>query len=550
MKSVFQGIPLNFRSLVANVRKFCQAHRWFAPVFFLVVVFGLSFLLRLEIFTQFATFESSTDYARDYLVSHHMVAYGELPMYGPFGRLGPTANSPAYYYLLAAFLLIKDSILFLGFMNVFLQALCVVLVFGLARLLFGNKTAYIASVFFCLFDFFVEQAFDLWQPYIMQPFLTLSLLLLAWGFKKRNDVLLWMSGSVFVFAATLHNSVLAITPLYIIAIFSCLYVQKPKLHRYVLAFSSMVATAVLLYLPLVLYFLKVHPARYADRFITPYGKGLSLEVLAQNIFSSLSTFFATVFHLPPYLGVYVGAVFFLVCWWYVAQERNRNKRIIVLFIISALFYNACAVGFLHIHADVPIFLYFTPVYVLMTILTAELIVNLPLKIKLSFFIKVGIFALILHAGFTSDIFSRPQNLFHSLDFKMAHHDTEFHVSNDLPFIYPTLDALMQKEGIHSFRYFAINRPNINYINDSLFWVPLEEHYGIPFVELPTTTGGEDFVPLAPDTYVVVRCVTQSVELCANYFLSFQLPKQPKQYVVEKVIYVSEFSVYLLARRVQ
>ena len=74
----------------------------------LVCILCAALLLRLDSFHD-NHYSYQSDYNRDYLVAHHIVAYHEFPLTGPDGEFGSAGNSPAYFYLLTLPLLLKDE---------------------------------------------------------------------------------------------------------------------------------------------------------------------------------------------------------------------------------------------------------------------------------------------------------------------------------------------------------------------------------------------------------------------------------------------------------
>ncbi|MEK7083501.1 MAG: hypothetical protein AAB972_04965, partial [Patescibacteria group bacterium] len=82
----------------------------------LIFILGLGFIFRVDSFRTYPEMQwEQTDYSRDYLVAHHIISYGEVPLTGPDGKFGTTHSSPVYFYFLALLLGIRDNIVWLGY---------------------------------------------------------------------------------------------------------------------------------------------------------------------------------------------------------------------------------------------------------------------------------------------------------------------------------------------------------------------------------------------------------------------------------------------------
>lgn len=156
------------------------------------------------------------DSQRDYLVAHHIVAYREHTQLGPWNSLLERYSSPVHYYLLASVLLIKDDIMFLQIVNIFLQVFTIGIIYLFTKRLFSQSTALIASVFYAFSYSAFRQTLDFWQPGIMLPFFFLSCYSLIQAYLKKSYNFLILSLVLFVFFGTIHNSVFSLLPIYIL----------------------------------------------------------------------------------------------------------------------------------------------------------------------------------------------------------------------------------------------------------------------------------------------------------------------------------------------
>ena len=174
-------------------------------------------------------------------------------MNGPDGRLGSMWVSPLYFYFLSTALSINNDIRFLPLFNAFLQILSLLGVYSLARTLFGKGTALIALTLFGLSNAIILQSHLFFQPHIMQPFIILSYLLLAWGYNKKSKSLLIWSIVVFLVSITLHYSVLAMVPAYLVILILAFRKAGAKAKDYILTGTIALTIGVLLYIPAVIF---------------------------------------------------------------------------------------------------------------------------------------------------------------------------------------------------------------------------------------------------------------------------------------------------------
>lgn len=128
------------------------------------------------------------DGSRDFLVASHIIKYSELPGIGPYNLLAPAGihNSPVYFYALAGLLFFFNHPLTLAFFNIILQTASLILVYLIARKMFGITPALLATAIFAFNPQIIKQSEYVWQPYLMQPVALLSLYLLlrrffVWG---------------------------------------------------------------------------------------------------------------------------------------------------------------------------------------------------------------------------------------------------------------------------------------------------------------------------------------------------------------------------------
>ena len=198
----------------------------------LLLILIVSFSVRVNLLDY--PFENGEAH-RDYLVSHNIAKYNEVALIGPNNDVFNTKNSSAYYYFLSLFLLIEDNIIFLGYVNVLLQIVNILIVFILAQKMFGFSTALFSAFFFGFSGTALRQSLYAWQPYIMQPFVNLAYLLLLLSFIYKKFPLTLLAAATLLFAGALYQSAYSVVPGFIAVAFIMLRAQGSKINKFALA---------------------------------------------------------------------------------------------------------------------------------------------------------------------------------------------------------------------------------------------------------------------------------------------------------------------------
>lgn len=227
----------------------------------LIIFLEIILLLRLINFSYNNFITENPDANRNYLVAHNIVAHKEFILVGPKASMFyPYLNldldgSPLYYYVLAAFLFINDTLLTLWFTNVILSLLVLVFLYFLAKKMFGIGTSLIATILFGFSDLFLNiSTFYVWQPWVMLPFINLSFLFLLTSCQKKNYSLLFLSIFLLAFSGSIHYSALSFTPLYMVLTFFILKKQDGHfIQKYILGIFVLVSTLIIFHLPSALY---------------------------------------------------------------------------------------------------------------------------------------------------------------------------------------------------------------------------------------------------------------------------------------------------------
>jgi hypothetical protein len=478
----------------------------------------IGMLLRISVFDVTGKDYFHVDVARDYLIASHIVAYHDLPLVGPDNFLGPTFNSPAYYYIIAALLSLQNDFLFPGLVNVLLQILSIGMVFIAARMMFGSVTALIAVFLFAVSDGVVTESMQMWQPYLMQFILLCSYLALLHAYRTRQHAYLIVGLSLCAGAAIIHNSVWAVAPLYLIASVWVLRRGRAPLRDYVLCAAG----------PLLLFACAYVPNLY----LALKGGGATVSgdlhfVLSAVILQS----FSGLTNIYTYLleGSLQGMTLysFLImaaslggCIVYLLREREESRRVYFSYLLGLLASVTLAVGLLTLpNGGFPI-RYFIPVYAVFFVLLAELCSFLLRKAPTV--IVPLLCVAIVYAGWTSSEYVRsrlgdlPRRVnemgWHSLYPRYVYPSDIDVLADYIQSSLRTADGRIRPFDVRTFQHGGEDR----YANE-LMWVPLEWRFGAQLVRTDTHTL-RGYVTREQPEVLFARCVDMEEKICWDLFL--------------------------------
>jgi len=507
----------------------------------LIILLMLGLLMRIQVFrSQFSVGAQLDDTNRDYLVAHHMVAYNEYPYRGPDSAWG-RFNSPAYFYLIAAPLLVRNSFVVLGFFNVILQLLAVLFVFMLARTLFGIGTAFIAAILFGFNQAILFQSAFVWQPHVVQPFVILSYVLLAWGYTKQKFSYLVASIAFFSFSVTLHNSVLAVAPFFLFFLLLGIKNLGGSVKHYGIAAFTGVVSFGLLYAPLFFYlkgawthqfdFLlsNLHVSTAAAFLLPTYGM-LSRVFLGTADISALSIFV-------------IFTVATATLYYFLDPERSIQQKKVMLAMALCIAWLLFAASFLPFRGA-PKVSYFTPVLGLAFIFVAEIVNSLR-----AWAFKIVLVVLILYL-------STPY-IFPGIRLAVRQFVTDPVAFFSVPYQPPPFLAAVQGEIVKikesekrdgydffGFRVYA-QEQNGQYerrLSEEIFWNPLEIEMQMKLTKIDDNAI-RNYQPLTDEQYVFLACDDGAdTRPCLDAFL-----KDSPGYEPQKSFLAQPYQMYLTRR---
>lgn len=534
------------KQLKFHIKNIVVGKKYFFRIIF-ITLFLLSIILRIEVFKQYPYFQPEyPDYGRDYLIAHHIVKYGEIPLTGPqTGEIGTTFGSPMYFYLLAALLKIYESILFLGWVNLFLQIATLLIVFYSAKVVFGRMTALITFALFGLNTHVINQSIFLWQPYIMHPFINLSYLLLLLAYLKKSYRLLLLCIPIFLIAAVLHNSVFAMLPIYIIL--TLLVIKKHfNYSRFYIGLGTMfIISLSLIYSSRFLYWMQGNPQSL--NITSSFGSILNeLLNFFNNFFSRTGTFIDSFFdglqNISPLSSYILGFLIAYSSLFYIYLQKDKSRKqffaILILCIISFLTFAA-----LMPQASLHDFYlrHFIPIYGLFAIVISELINFYSKKISSSpFVIILVILTLSLSSPNLFQLIKNSTNDIFNLHISYVSDPSILAVKNEI------LNIKKQNK-LPYLNFFQFITYREGYSDEDTFYSLLEIEFNTKLTRIDDVAF-RDYSPITNNTYMFVICpysisLTNHQKECpAIFFQQF-----PNYSLIKEVYNHYPYRIYITKR---
>ncbi len=494
----------------------------------------------------------SADSSRDYLVAHYIVAHHEFPLAGPWNDVfGQLKNSPAYYYLIALFLLIKDHFLFFILVNILLHLASLLLVYWIGRLLFAQNVGILATIMFGFSAEGFKQASYPLMPHLMQPFLLAACLLLILSLQKKKPVLLFISIGMGVLAGALHNSAFSVMPLFFLAALFVARSLRGGWKYYAAVFGVAAISLAILYIPVFIYFTSVsldwwnvvtHGNSYWPDGIYIHDASSFINNFAKNIQNFLRNALPSIpqhpFAIIPqiqlgnlllaYLALASAIAVFSRSFW-----RDKRFLLLAVFILQPLL--LASLLKIPVRND-----YFTPVLALGTIFFAGIALRVLPRRRFYLFIPGGL--AILYAG---------SFLLH---FHSQWAETRFLANGDrlqavVAAIREKARVIRESERFTDYRFFQLRYIQDGPGTEALIGGPLERDMGMRLFSVDDRAANS-LRPVTDDLYLFLTCNhfppsagKLSRETCIRTFESIHRNYR----IIETVSLEDPFSVYLAKR---
>lgn len=478
-----------------------------------VAILIFSFIYRIN--TLYFLIEGNDAY-RDYLVAHHILKYHEYPSVGPMGFFGHFNNSPVYYYLLSLFLLIKDEFQFLGYINILLFLLTIIIIYFIGKEIFNKHTGLVATMLYSLsfIQFTNKQTVYIWQPWVMMPFINLSLLLLVLYYKKRNYPLLIFSIVMLILSAAIHPSAFYAVPFFFIIVSFLLIKSVRYLHLFY-AFLTAIITLLLLYSPVFLYGSDVITNNLQAERLVLMPSGI-YNNLSTNLTVLVNTYFlndGSILFIKSNLLLIIMLIIFLLS---LLPLRKGDKSYVILFgfIIQPLIFTT----FIKPVNPVHIGHYFVPVLGLLCILITGLLDAFLSKNVILRIVKILIILILVKSLYTAGISSALSGA--SSDKPKMHTAIQImQAANDS--IKNAVLKIKNKENFQDYDFFIVRayRADEEWSN-ALFWMYLEKDLNKKFVKI-SNDNGVGFTELNNNQYIFLVCfkflTEEKLRSCSNAF---------------------------------
>lgn len=501
--------------------------------------FALTVLLCVMVFTLFVRLNRldfplwNGELSRDYLIARHLATFGEVTLTGPSNSVFLFfRSSPAFYWLLAALIKIKDSMMFIAQIHVFLQVLSIGFLYYLGRRLFSPSSGLIAALLFGLSYSSLAQSDSAWNPVFMQPFILLSFCCLAKSYLDRNYPVLLFGLFLLIFSETFHHSAFSLFPLYFALSLYVTHKITPKIKYKIGVVATFAWSSILFYAPVFLNLYK------EEKSLAEFQKGETKLSLGTEFFLNIQT--NTTRLLEPYFS-FSTTLSFVLLWLFafflvfalIRADKEARLRILVLgaFVLQPLL----IVSILGIKT---FGYYFIPVSALVLLLIA-LSLDLALKKHL-----VLIFAKVLVVVLFLQVFSVN---FQTLRIRAPGGYYQNLTQEAINAVRDSLFEIKEKERRPDFNFFQVKMltdGTSNIAHEALLYAPLEKDLDARFVEVTNT--GNGYGPINMDDYIFVVCVLDTPGSLPNEWCN---PKKLEgRYSIESLVFNKAPLVVYLAKK--
>lgn len=510
---------------------------WHTLAIVLILIAG--FWLRIAAYDNPLGYNGGDGYD-DFLVASHIVHYHELPIFGPGNDFFPDfRNSATYYYVLAAFIAIWNTPAFLYIVFALLQMVVILGIYAIAEQLFDPLSGIIAaaSTAFAPSLIFAEAAF-VWQPYVMEPFCVASIYLFVRGMQRRSQKLLLWSLTLMLTALAIHLSILAILPIYGIALQYCLY--KISGIRSVLIANALGFSLLVIFFALPL----IHPASLGAWHTPHLDATFALNPItflgqAGNALRNLLSVHGISASIPTEVIILIA----FAASYLISSGIPKTKKLIFAALLLIILIYVSALSLLsatnEIWEMVPIF---WAVAIVVGVLISFAYNNSRQLWPVWVFVAIVVISMIVEDPIMQPIFSnalvlqRPNQQIMDEAMEKLQHDIE---------------KVKSQNKYHDLRFFdiVVQRTENLPVRPAIIWEPLEKDLDTQFVRVNNAYGGYALSPLNSGTYIYLVCMGIRVadypsKDCTNYFTATH-----SKYTIETIVYANpDLTIFRTTRR--
>lgn len=486
------------------------------------------------------------DAMMDYLVANHIVSFNEFPARGELFSFG-FRSSPLYYYIIAAFLTIRNSPQFLAFVSIITECISLLIFSITVAYGFNPRVALLVLLIRTVTPISLSQSnIVIWPTIIAKPFFSLSLLTLLASFKRRSVKYLVVSLFTLIVAADIY-------PLYVFAIppaiiLSILYFRPKSIHTKYVLFSGIILF--LTFIMLILSYIPRTPHTVIAQIfeilqrINYSGTLTNIPVIAEHFRATLAGF--TIYRVSLFSSIVIGFILIRTKLLYLNSRNTDNAHKTILLTLSAyiVFYLIC-LSFISTGTSTGENRYFIPITGSTILILCVLIDFVLTNFRVARFLGLGTVLFLLVTNITSAWEKYPSQF--TLETMGVNIKNKFFWQE-----YPWIAAIAKEvttiqraEAFPHKNFFSVTVDfNKEHWNDAIVWGPLERKLNTRFTYIHQT-GQRDY-ELFPtsNNYMFFLCNTLISPESPNS--SCETADTLKSNIWNKLIYKDDrISVYLI-----
>lgn len=186
--------------MLEKTKKYILLHK--KEILLILLILFVAAFFRLYKISDYMTFLG--DEGRDAIVAKDIL-HGKLTLLGPRASAGDFFLGPAYYYMIAPFLLLTNyDPVGPAIMVAIFGVATVALIYFVGKDFFGTKAALIACSLYSISPLVITYSRSSWNPNLMPFFSLLLLYLIYLSVKRHSDKLFFICGLIFGITIQLH----------------------------------------------------------------------------------------------------------------------------------------------------------------------------------------------------------------------------------------------------------------------------------------------------------------------------------------------------------
>lgn len=521
-----------------------------------IFIFLVASIIRLESVQWGAL--GFVDQQRDYLVGHHIAKYHEIPSVGPWSSLTSNlGHSPLYFYFLAGLLTIHDSIYVLKLTNCLLQIFSIIPIYFIAKKLFGNKSALIASAIYGFSATIISLSYYPEHANFTLPFINLSLLLLVVGYLEKRYLLVIASTVLIILTTGINMATLLLLPLFLVTVALVFAQLKINIYKYFF-FLVLIFSLLFLIYPKLLQYLTLtntNASLTSSNFFITSGTDY-LHNLSNNFKLFTNLFVYGYNPLLIFLMVFCSLIIYVL---YSQKEKSKKA-----YLLLSAFFILQPIIFLSLFKNPTYPYHLFPILGLTAILIAETINRVFSGNFVLFVCKILLIVLIIKTFSSGFYFMGTLRSQESLIPEKIFAEDELTIKKN-SIVSVIMDSVKKEQRDNSFK--DLNFFQIRYYNnqppggarewapqnDALFWIPLERNFKTKFVALSPPANSFyaykyfSFWPTNKDDYMFLICEKMS-DATSDSGCIKEFGNENSNYKKPQLIYsISPFTVYITTK---